>query len=63
MATIFPDWEDFDVLDRGSVIEGGRTWMVDCFAITNHFTKRLFHRAVQYFAAQNEEKYQEMWFQ
>ena len=33
--------------------------MVDCILITNHFTKRLFtYRAVQYFAAQNEEKYQ-----
>ena len=35
---------------------GDRTWMVDCILITNHFTKRLFtYRAVQYFAAQNEE--------
>ena len=38
MATIFPDWENFDVLDRGSLMEGGRTWMVDCISITNHFT-------------------------
>jgi len=59
MATIFPDWENFDVLDRGSLMGGGRTWMVVCISITNHFTKRFFtYRAVQYFAAQNEEKYQ-----
>ena len=59
MATIFSDWENFDVLDRGSLMGGGRTWMVDCISITNHFTKRLFtYRAVQYFAAQNKEKYQ-----
>ena len=58
MATIFSDWENFDVLDRGSLMGGGRTWMVDCILITNHLTKRLFtYRAVQYFAAQNEEKY------
>ena len=30
MATIFSDWENFDVLDRGSLMGGGRTWMVDC---------------------------------
>ena len=37
----------------------GRTWMFDSVSITNHFTKRLFtYRAVQYFAAKNEEKYQ-----
>ena len=59
MATILQDWENFDVLYRGSLMEGGRTWMVDCILITNHFTKRLFtYRAVQYFGAQNEEKYQ-----
>ena len=61
MATILQDWENFDVLYRGWLMEGGRTWMVDCISITNHFTERLFtYRAVQYFAAQNEEKYQEM---
>ena len=62
MATILMDWENFDVLDRGSLMGGGRTWMVDCISITNHFAKRLFTRtrAVQYFAAPNEEKYQEM---
>ena len=61
MATIFPDCENFDVLDRGSLMEAGRTWMVDCISITNHLPKRMFtYRAVQYFAAQNEEKYQEM---
>ena len=34
MATIFSDWENFDVLDRGSLMGGGRTWMVDCILIT-----------------------------
>ena len=34
MATIFSDWENFDVLDRGSLMGGGRTLMADCILIT-----------------------------